>query len=501
LFDRSRKYKSSYSSYWNWRNRFIQHRQYTQQITDSIATGGASGSIIADIATATITLGDNTVGTAVTIGNAGDAIFTANGSNGLIGNCHFITSDGGLIRVITSGSKSSSANGAAGGNGVECAGNTNIQILNCVVEKTGNGGNGYRGAANTNPTYPGSGGNGGNEILVQANALNTEIRNCDFTDTGTGGLKGGTATGVVNGTPGMAIYDLSTTSAIYENFASDIANTTRYIIHNSSSESGRAQSQCHDYLDNIYDDGTGTIYRTCSAIELIPAQYPIAQATISRTPLSPKTISQPGSYFLNENASDITITSSEVTIDLNGFTVNGSITINNNTTSKVVIKNGIVDGGNINLGTSNSEILIEDIVLKSGNIRNSANQTVNNLTIKNCDITAGRIAINPSGGSGTSTNIHISNCSIKGATATTGQVSLTRCNYVDIDHVSIQSSYTANNVNLFSLTTCTYVSLNHCIATGITTNYSYGFKAPVATISLSRGAPQNLFATDFILGL
>jgi hypothetical protein len=84
------------------------------------------------------------------------------------------------------------------------------------------------------------------------------------------GLGADTPTTTVDGTPGMAINDSSSNSSIFENFASNIANTTqRYKILKSSTESGRTQSECHDYLDNIYDNGNGQIYRTCSVTELI----------------------------------------------------------------------------------------------------------------------------------------------------------------------------------------------------------------------------------------
>ncbi len=237
----------------------------TVQITSCSVAAGNSGQIYSHAQGYTLVA---YYGTA-TIGDAGDAILTTTNSSGTITNCMLSTTHGGSI-IVSSGSIYGSANGANGGNGITCDGASNLQIVNCLVKQTGNGGNGFRGSSGQNPSYPGNGGNGGNGILVKSNCTNIEVRRNSIANTGTYGLGGGSP--AVNGIAGMAIQDLiplgTYSSAIFENFASDIANTTqRYKINNSTTEGGRAQSQCHDYLDNIYDNGDGQIYRTCSVVE------------------------------------------------------------------------------------------------------------------------------------------------------------------------------------------------------------------------------------------
>jgi hypothetical protein len=197
----------------------------------------------------------------------------------------------------------------------------------------------------------------------------------------------------------------------------------------------------------------------CDGISLIPYQVPITQATNPRTPLSSKTISQSGSYFLNENVTgNITITSNNVTLDLNGFTIIGGITLSDSGAAKIIIKNGIVDG-NINLGNNNSEIFIEHMVIEHGSI--SIAGIVKYLTIKDCHITEGGISLSTTA---TKNNVHISDCVIQ-ATETSGKLSLQNCNHVDIYKTTVQNS-SPGSINLFEFNLCKYVSVIHCIAAG-----------------------------------
>ncbi len=241
------------------------------QIVKCTITAGAAGSITATGNSCAVKVGYAS-GTAI-ISKAGDAILTTTNSSGIITDCMLSTTNGGSVSV-TGGAEYGSADGNSGGNGITCDGANNLQIFNCLIEKTGNGGNGYR--SNDAPgSAAGNGGNGGSGILVKSNCTNIEARRNSIANTGTYGLGGGSP--AVNGIAGMAIQDLVSlgaySSAIFENFASDIANTTqRYKINNSTTEGGRAQSECHDYLDNIYDNGNGEIYRTCSLVEQITSE-------------------------------------------------------------------------------------------------------------------------------------------------------------------------------------------------------------------------------------
>ncbi|MDZ4097269.1 MAG: hypothetical protein U1E13_01075, partial [Methylophilaceae bacterium] len=92
-------------------------------------------------------------------------------------------------------------------------------------------------------------------------------------------------------------------------------------------------------------------------IPLIPSQQPITNGSNLRPPLGTQTISQHGSYFLNEDVdSYIFINASDVTLDLNGFTVRGTIIIAQNN-QKITIRNGKIlptDTYNIVLSTNHN---------------------------------------------------------------------------------------------------------------------------------------------------
>lgn len=77
---------------------------------------------------------------------------------------------------------------------------------------------------------------------------------------------------------------------------------------------------------------------------------------------APHTITSSGSYVLTSNFGDINITASDVTLDLNGFTVDGTITI---TADRVTLRNGTVLNGGISAGAA-SDCRYENLLEVAG---------------------------------------------------------------------------------------------------------------------------------------
>jgi hypothetical protein len=80
----------------------------------------------------------------------------------------------------------------------------------------------------------------------------------------------------------------------------------------------------------------------------------LAEARIPITPNSPSTISQPGSYYLTADRQGLVITSTDVTLDLNGFSISyvasqPGITIN---APRVTIRNGRIRPITVNAGSA-----------------------------------------------------------------------------------------------------------------------------------------------------
>jgi len=132
-------------------------------------------------------------------------------------------------------------------------------------------------------------------------------------------------------------------------------------------------------------------------ITLIPAQLPIDQEITPPTSLMGTfTISQPGSYFLRADVSPtptnpptpaIVINASDVTLDLNGFTVYGTITIAAGL-QNIAIKNGTLTNFSpaISLANGTSNIILTDLLFHFGlyDIQADPGSTINNIIIKNC---------------------------------------------------------------------------------------------------------------------
>lgn len=172
-----------------------------------------------------------------------------------------------------------------------------------------------------------------------------------------------------------------------------------------------------------------------SKIDFIPSQQPIERGTVIRTPLASQVITQPGSYFLPEDiVGTVTISSNLVTLDLNGFTVQGNIVINP-AVHNVVIKRGTVTTENTRAsiaiaGIDNATIILDDLVITGtaygvlvGTEGLSLASTTTNLVITRCTFsgqTAAGISnqttekLNPLNG------LHIADCYFDASVLTAG---------------------------------------------------------------------------------
>jgi hypothetical protein len=193
-------------------------------------TGGMSGNGITITTAPNVTVSNNII----TTGNGGNATTSLVASNAQAGatSGHAIQSSGQAIisnNTLRTGNAGNGANssttggvGGAAGHGIFLQVGNNSKILNNAIASVGQGGNGGTGAT------AGNGGNSGNGITIASIVTRTQIGFNNISNTQIGG------TGNVNGTNGFAILDQASTvgaaSAIFGNFASDIANATSLSI-------------------------------------------------------------------------------------------------------------------------------------------------------------------------------------------------------------------------------------------------------------------------------
>jgi len=232
------------------------------------------------------------------------------------------------------------------------------------------------------------------------------------------------------------IFQLQETTNQIQNDVNTINNTVNLI----SQESWSIESKAEVISDKI---------------SLIPSQFPVTQGTIKREPLTTVTfISRPGSYFLNENMeTDMYITSSGVTLDLNGFTLRGKIQTSQDL-QEITIKNGTISKslyGGIEVAYNNNLILIEKLTLATNTTIAIYNNS-NNLMIKDCVFNS-----DASISATFSNNINIENCYFGGGNAT---LFLGNSNYISINNCQI-----ASNLG-FAFYKCTHVTTTNCKAIG-----------------------------------
>jgi hypothetical protein len=225
---------------------------------------------------------------------------------------------------------------------------------------------------------------------------------------------------------------------------------------------------------SVRDSGTTKLLKNAVAdFYTIPSQQYLPASN---------TINTSGSYFLYQNTGAITISADEVTLDLNGFTVNGTITINAN---RVTVKNDKVDGtitftdgtqnnrtekvdltGTITGGTSGSPII--NVIINNCQITGSIGTV---FTAQGASITNNYIKGNITLGTG-STNVTINNCHVLGSMITTAgtvtDTTITNCS-IDSGSITLNSGATQTEINTcqfssgnISLTSVTQTNIYNC---------------------------------------
>ncbi len=202
-----------------------------------------------------------------------------------------------------------------------------------------------------------------------------------------------------------------------------------------------------------------------SKIDFIPAQQPIERGTVIRTPLASQAITQPGSYFLQEDiVGTVTISSDLVTLDLNGFTVQGNIRIDP-AVHNIVIKRGTVSTDNARAsiaiaGIDNATIILDDLVI-TGTAYGvfveteglSLASTTTNLVITRCSFSGQTEAcitnktpetLNPLNG------LHIADCYFDASTLTAGgAIYLTGTNNPNTNLEICSSTFITNQTAIY----------------------------------------------------
>lgn len=292
------------------------------------------------------------------------------------------------------------------------------------------------------------------------------------------------------GSAGVGIFAESTVNYVAENTAcSNDKNYSRVdalFLGSQANARGVANIDCS--LPNtpnfIEADFSGT-YTTIAAIIIetwsieskcevisdklvsIPSQFPAGQnATTSDSSF---TISQPGSYFLRQNIGSIggfppqfiTITASDVSLDLNGFTFIGSLIVSEGI-KNITIKNGIIFDGLITLGNGATNIILSDLLFSFGltDIRAAPGSTVTNLIIKNCSfIGYNDYGINLSG-TALINGLYIHDCYFKATVTGAKDVAITNGLHVDL-HNNLHMLEQSDSFGCL-LTTCTNSVVLHC---------------------------------------
>lgn len=123
-----------------------------------------------------------------------------------------------------------------------------------------------------------------------------------------------------------------------------------------------------------------------SNVSLIPAQLPVTFGQRTFTPLTSQTISEPGSYFLrNDLNGTITITADNVTLDLNDFSVTGSIIVSN--CQDVTIQNGKIVASGLDACTlldTTTNVCMQNVRLIGGQNGILATNSNTNLVVSSC---------------------------------------------------------------------------------------------------------------------
>ncbi len=162
-------------------------------------------------------------GSGASSADGGDAILTGTNANDMvIMDCLIESGDGG---------DSTTASGGDSGYGIHVNESTDMEIVRCIIFKTGNGGSSTFTSAD--------GGDGGDGIFIAPGSTDIAVRSCIVRNTGSGGTGG---VGGSSGENGKAIDDEVTTgvseSLVFGNFAHNIANAVNFDLQGSGVEKG-----------------------------------------------------------------------------------------------------------------------------------------------------------------------------------------------------------------------------------------------------------------------
>lgn len=213
----------------------------------------------------------------------------------------------------------------------------------------------------------------------------------------------------------------------------------------------------------------------------------------------PVTISLPGSYCLAQDVNTITITASQVTLNLNGHTVSSAttgITISGLSPSNIIIRNGFIKATNANTGTGISiasggnGIFLDKISINNWQIGINASN-INNTVIHDCLISnsdgvgiqlanISNVQIQKSLFSGNAKGLLLADTSStsKGlkVTDTAFQQTQTANNAVDIqsgdsfEFIGCSAIGNANRFSGFSFANVANSTIKDCFATGFSDN-------------------------------
>ncbi len=261
---------------------------------------------------------------------------------------------------------------------------------------------------------------------------------------------------------------------------------------------------------SVIDSKVDVVESSVEALEDFCASIPVFGP-------GPVTISTPGSYCLAQDVTTITISASQVTLNLNGHTVSSAtagITVSGISPANIIIRNGIVQASIINTGTGISllsggnNIVLEKVNIlnwQTGiNASNIEDTIVQHCIIANCDTVGIQLA--------NITNTQIQQCLITGnskgllladTSSTSKGLKVLECafqqnqtanNAVDIqsgdcfEFASCSALGNATAFNGFSIANASNVIVNECNACGFSDNSAgqgNGFKiSGVDTVSI-----------------
>ncbi len=308
----------------------------------------------------------------------------------------------------------------------------------------------------------------------------------------------------ITGNPGVGIsadsaYNYVATNVACDSTSQNYSRIDSLFLGSQADAQGVANIDCSlpdtTRMEQIDFTGTYTMLHTvtvetwsieskCEAIsaqvQLIPAQQPIEQGTTPRIVLTGQNITQSGSYFLRENVTGgITIngngTTNNTTLDLNGFSVSGGITVRAGTLN-LIIKNGTLkESGVVFSGTAYenaSNVLINDVSFMNGldGIITTSSFPLQNLTVHNCRFSGQTNSCIATNTDSSVIGLHIINCFFDGSSISTPAQSIIHLSLGDMRSTDIELDTCQFIISttgcLFD--SCNDISMRNCFLQGIT---------------------------------